>query len=347
MKPDIYIRNYRPEDLKALVALINRADAFDRLERATTMEEMKHEMGWPDYFPETDCFLAWNNGHLVGYTDFFLGNSKAGQWGTFYTSGIVDPHWRRQGVGRRLLETLYQRAAERLDEVQDKPVYFQATARDVEEDRQALYQGLGMERVRYFVNLARPIDNGLPPAVMPQGYRLRTFDPTHDAETVWQVDNLAFQDHWGFTGFPLDAFQHWLKAPHFRPDLWLLAEEEGTGQVVGMSLNQIEPDWIAQTGRQEGYVNTLAVLREHRMQGLGTALLVHSLHILRQAGMEAAHLHADAENLTGAVRIYKRVGFKVRKTSVAYRKRMQNGAPVPNPMSPGPSPMDPGARNQT
>ena len=147
MKPEIKIRNYRPQDLAALVSLINRADAVDRLERATNLEEMEHEMSWPDYHPETDCFLAWNNGDLIGYGDFLLGNGESSQWSTFYTGGIVDPRWRRQGVGQCLLETLYQRATERLDEVNSNPVYFQASARDVEEDRQALFRGFGMEPV--------------------------------------------------------------------------------------------------------------------------------------------------------------------------------------------------------
>ena len=104
-----------------------------------------------------------------------------------------------------------------------------------------------------------------------------------------------------------------------------MAEVEATGEIVGLGLNMIDPDWIDQTGRQEGYVNTLAVLREHRQKGLGTALLAQSLHVLRNAGMESAHLGADADNLTGAMRIYERVGFKQRKTSVAYRKEMSNG----------------------
>ncbi|MCL7452510.1 MAG: GNAT family N-acetyltransferase, partial [Anaerolineae bacterium] len=163
----------------------------------------------------------------------------------------------------------------------------------------------------------------LPPVEMPAGFRLRRFDPARDVESVWQVDVQAFQDHWGFSGFPLEEFQHWLEQPHFQPELWLLAEEEATGQLAGIALNKVDPDWIAQTGRQEGYVNTLAVLREHRQRGLGTALLAQSLHSLRQAGMDSVHLGADAENLTGAVRIYERLGFHVRKTSVAYRKQMR------------------------
>ncbi len=323
MNEEILIRTYRPDDLAALVALINKVDAFDQLERATTLEEMEHEMSWPDYYPETDCFLAWADGQLVGYADLLLGTSEAGAESTVYTWGIVHPQWRRRGLGRRLLEKLYRRATERLDEVNGKPAYFQGSGRDLEEDRKALFESFGMKPVRYFVNLVRPINNGLPPVEMPAGYRLRTFDPDRDVEIAWRVDNLAFQDHWGFTGFPLDAFRHWLEMPHFRPELWFLVEEEATGQVVGLGLNKIDPDWIARTGRQEGYVNTLGVLREHRQRGLGTALLVQSLHVLRQAGMEAAHLHADAENLTGAMRLYERVGFRIRKTAVAYRKPLK------------------------
>jgi mycothiol synthase len=325
MTSEITIRTYRRQDLASLVALINEADKIDQLERATTLEQMEHEMTFPDYFAETDCFLAWENGRLVGYADLLLGKGDTSSEATVYTWGVVHPQWRRQGLGRRLLEALYRRATERLVEVGGKPVYFQGAARDVEKGRKALFESFGMEPVRYFVNLVRPINNGLPPIEMPAGYRLRTFDPVRDVEAVWRVDNAAFQDHWGFTGFPLDAFCHWIEEPHFRPDLWLLAEEEASGHVVGLGLNKIDPDWIEQTGRQEGYVNTLGVLREHRKQGLGTALLASSLRLLRQAGMEAAHLHADAENLTGAVRLYERLGFKLRKTQVAYHKTMRAG----------------------
>ena len=60
-----------------------------------------------------------------------------------------------------------------------------------------------------------------------------------------------------------------------------------------------------------------------RGKGLGTALLVHSLHVLHKEGMEGAHLNADAENLTGAMRLYERAGFRIRKTYISYRKSLR------------------------
>jgi mycothiol synthase len=326
MTGEITLRNYRPGDLAALVGLINKADAEDKLERATTREEMEHELSFPTIHPKTDCFLAWEADRLVGYTNLYVREGNARTDGKVHCWGVVHPQWRRQGLGCRLLTAAYQRATEYLTEIEAGRVHFQCTTYDVEQDRKALYEGFGMKPVRFFVNLSRSLNGNLPPVQLPDGIQLRTFDADRDVETVWQVDNSAFRDHWGYTEGKLEEFQHWIKMPHFRPELWFLAEEEASGKVVGLGFNIIDPDWIAQTGRQEGYVDTLAVLREHRHRGLGTALLVQSLHALRQAGMEAAHLHADAQNLTGAMRLYERVGFRVRKTEIAYQSALRNTA---------------------
>jgi mycothiol synthase len=324
---NVTIRNYRPDDLEPLVTLINEADAHDKLERVTTVEDMAHGMSFPSAHPETDCFLAWDGDRLVGYADMYVrkGDAQVDAECTIYCWGVVGPRWRRRGLGRRLLEAAYARATEYLPEIEVRRVKFQSTCRDVEAGRIALYEGFGMERVRYWVNLARTMNGNLPEVEMPAGIRLRTYDPERDAEEVFAVDNIAFRDHWGHSEGDLEEFVHWSKQPHMRPDLWLLAEEEASGEIVGLGLNIIDPKWLERTGRQEGYVDTLAVLREHRKRGLGTALLAQSLHALHDAGMTSAHLDADAENLTGAVRLYEQVGFRVRKTSISYQRTLREG----------------------
>jgi mycothiol synthase len=324
MSSRITIRNYCPDDLRALVTLINEADAVDKLERATTLQQMEHEMSFPTAHPETDCFLAWEDERLVGFTDLYVRDGDAQSDGVVYCWGVVHPERRRRGVGRQLLEEAYGRACQYAEGMQARQVHFHCNTRDIEADRRALYTGFGMERVRFFVNLARPLNGNVPPVEVPEGVRLRIFDPEQDAETVWRVDNTAFRDHWGHTEGKLEEFLHWIKRPHMRPGLWLLAEVEASGEVVGIALNIIDPDWIAQTGRQEGEVDTLAVLREHRKKGLGRALLVQSLHVLHNEGMEAVQLYADADNLTGAMRLYESVGFRVRKTNMAFRKTMRS-----------------------
>jgi mycothiol synthase len=331
MNDDIAFRTYRSKDLPALVALINDSDAVDRLERFTTLDDMGREMADPNYYPDTDCFLAWHDApspaggkRLVGYADLFF--RKGDEHSTFYTWGIVHPEWRRRGLGTRLMEAVIRRARERLSEVAHGPVYFQGNGYDRETDRRALFASLGMEPVRYFVNMARPLNGNLPLVELPAGYRLRRYDPERDIETVWRVINTAFRDHWGAADVPFEEFVEFrIKVPHFRPELVVVAEDETSGEMAGVCFNKIDPEWIAYTGRKEGYVGTLAVLRDARRRGLGTALLAETMHLLRREGMEGVHLHADAENVTGAVRIYERLGFAIRKNSVAYRKVLEAG----------------------
>jgi ribosomal protein S18 acetylase RimI-like enzyme len=62
-----------------------------------------------------------------------------------------------------------------------------------------------------------------------------------------------------------------------------------------------------------GGIQNLGVAASHRGRGLGTALLLQALHGFRRACLPAAVLEVTAEN-TAAVRIYRRFGFRCRKT---------------------------------
>ena len=62
-----------------------------------------------------------------------------------------------------------------------------------------------------------------------------------------------------------------------------------------------------------GAIQNLGITPEYRNRGLGTALLYQSLEGFRQAGVARVYLEVTAEN-TGAMRLYRRLGFVTVKT---------------------------------
>jgi ribosomal protein S18 acetylase RimI-like enzyme len=62
-----------------------------------------------------------------------------------------------------------------------------------------------------------------------------------------------------------------------------------------------------------GAIQNLGVVPTHRSKGMGEALLLHALHGFRAVGLRQAMLEVTAQN-DPAVRLYRRVGFRCRKT---------------------------------
>ncbi len=62
-----------------------------------------------------------------------------------------------------------------------------------------------------------------------------------------------------------------------------------------------------------GAIQNIGVVGAHRGRGLGGALLLQALHGFRRAGLGRAVLEVTAQN-DPAVRLYRRLGFRRRKT---------------------------------
>jgi ribosomal protein S18 acetylase RimI-like enzyme len=73
------------------------------------------------------------------------------------------------------------------------------------------------------------------------------------------------------------------------------------------------------------WVNTLGVRRAWRNRGLGQALLLHSFGEFYRRGKRKAGLGVDATNLTGATRLYEKVGMRVYREFIQYEKVLRDG----------------------
>jgi ribosomal protein S18 acetylase RimI-like enzyme len=92
--------------------------------------------------------------------------------------------------------------------------------------------------------------------------------------------------------------------PGFLPGAtWLLGHEsEFVGTVQGV---RAVSGW--------GAIQNLGVVASHRGFGLGARLMLQALHGFHRARLPGAFLEVTAEN-TCAVRLYRRLGFRCRKT---------------------------------
>ena len=90
----------------------------------------------------------------------------------------------------------------------------------------------------------------------------------------------------------------------FRPEAtWLLQKR---GEYIGTIQGVAEPAGF-------GSIQNVGVLPAHRGRGLGAALVLQALHGFRRAGLAMGRLEVTADN-AAAVRIYRRLGFHLRKT---------------------------------
>jgi mycothiol synthase len=149
----------------------------------------------------------------------------------------------------------------------------------------------------------------------PEGFAPRTFE-REDARAVFEADIEAFEDHWD----PLDVtFEEWqayfLGSSDFKPELWFLVEDGE--ELAGFSLCS------KRDGEHAGHVHVLGVRRPWRRRGLGKALLLHSFRELRAHGCEQARLNVDAENLTGALRLYEDAGMHVVHRTARWAKDLR------------------------
>jgi mycothiol synthase len=143
-----------------------------------------------------------------------------------------------------------------------------------------------------------------PQAGLPGEFRLDTYRDV-DAEPLRAALNEAFAaDPFWHEVSGTNFREFYLGARGFDPRLWLLAR--AGGELGGFALNYP----VHGTDTELGWVGTLGVRAAWRRRGLGEALLRSSFGVLHERGLRRVGFGVDAENATGALRLYEKVGMR-------------------------------------
>jgi GNAT superfamily N-acetyltransferase len=320
--PALTTRGFQGEsDFPNMVAVIEASQVVDQIERVANVASVARNYAHlVNCDPATDMLFVEVNNTVVGYTRVFWEAETSGD--VLYTHiGYLHPEWRRQGIGRAMLHWNENRLRE-IAATHPEPKgqrWLQAGVVDTMPGTEALLVSGGYSATRHGNLMVRPLGDDLPDLPIPPRVVVRPVQ-ADEARTVWDALNEAFHDSWGYTTPHEEQYQQWISDPNFDPSLWCVAFDSQTGEVAGGVLNFIPHDENAAYQRQRGMTDPIFVRRPWRKLGLARALIARSLHTLKARGLTEAALGVDTQNLSGALRLYQGMGYRVIKRQSLYRK---------------------------
>lgn len=315
-----------PADYQPMLEVYTAASMADGLDEVLTLADMAAFLEAPLGFdPAQDVLLVEVDRRVVAYgwvshkleASGDLAERPVGDE-VHSHRGYVVPAWRRRGLGTAMLQQAWRRASQSpMATNPDAPRLLQTIALDTETGAHALASQFAYAPSRMMFKMRRDLADPIPQRPLPAGIEVRPALPEH-RRLIWEAQREAFQDHWGYAPWPEEAYQRFLRFPHFDPALWRIAWEGD--QIVGTVLNYINRDENRAYRRRRGYTEDIAVRRPWRRRGLAGALIARSLEALRAEGMDEAALGVDAENRTGALRLYEGLGYTVVQAWTVYRR---------------------------
>ena len=323
--PGLVIRRYASEDdLREIVRVTNAEYEADGIRGRISVDEMAAIYRHPSesFDPARDVVLAEVDGRVVGVSraDWIDATDGVRE---YKARGAVDPAYRRRGIGTALLRTseAHLRATAAGHDI-ETPKVLGTWTNDQTPGAGTLAQHEAYTAVRWFFGMERPgLQDDLPPIpALPDGIEVRPVTRDH-ARAIWNADHDAFQDHWGGWDKSDASFHRWADGPEWQPDIFVIAWDGE--EVAAAVLNVIYPEENEALGIKRGWLESVFTRRPWRNRGLAKALIARSLHLLAERGLEIAALGVDADNPSGALRLYESFGFAVFDRGTAWRKPLE------------------------
>jgi len=276
------LRELREEDAQDVAALF--VEAFGE-SRPLDAEEIRSWLRNPELRPEWLRVLD-DDGRVVGYGDIWIRPDEVvldvaapGRWEPFFDWAESEAR-----AGGQARVRAYFAAGHELEGV-------------------AAARGYRLWRSSYTMEIALEEP---PPAAppLPPGFELRGYEAGRDDTPLRTALNESFAEDPFWHDVTEASFREfYFGARGFDPALWLLAWDGA--ELAGFALSYAER--VGEPGL--GWVGTLGVRAPWRRRGLGEALLRASFRELHARGLRRVGLGVDAENVTGALRLYERVGM--------------------------------------
>lgn len=316
--PGLVLRPYRgPEDHPAMVEINNRVRAAagspDRQTVAGMDVTYANATGCD---PHRDALVAELDGRPVAYGRTIVSVDREGERIADILCFVAPDV---PAVAASLLAALEERHRERAADLPaGTPLNLQTYALHGDTAGTAAIRHAGYRPIRAGYLMVRPNLEDIPDLPLPDGLEIRPVEEGH-LRAIWEAEVEAFRDHWGAQADPSEeSWRRFLDDPTNDTSLWRIAW--AGDQVAGQVRSFVNEEENTALGVRRGWTESISVRRPWRRLGLASALLAASLHALRERGYTSAALGVDAENESGALGFYERLGFRIAAGDTIYRK---------------------------
>jgi len=284
---------------------------------------------WPDnaedfrkreaspWFDAEGRFIAEWDGQPVGTVAGHVDRNRTDRRGYLFGPSVV-PESRRKGIGRKLIATALESLKSR---------GMETVLVDVRSDAipgRTFAESLGFRMVRLSCTMRRDLVQM--PEHVGENQELKVREVRADKEDeirrFHDLFNETFSEEFDFRQDTLDDTLFYLSNPvrdsyhHYYYIGWLSERPVGLITVSKDETQRESPE------KEECFMSGLGVLKSARGHGVGKALMLHGLRHLKDLGANWVELTVDTLNPTHAMRLYERLGFKVRRQTLVYEKKL-------------------------
>jgi mycothiol synthase len=295
----------RREEAAAIATVLNEHSRVLTGRDDVTVDDVAYWFGEPGLDPERDMRVAaTSGGTLVAYAD--LGGGE-GDGEPVWIDLRVRPGWDRAAAP--LLAAIEPSAVRR----GAPPRRLRAAAHADDTLLHELFAEAGYNAVRAGYRMEIDLADEPAEPEWPAGVSARLLEPGEERR-AYDAHMESFADSLDFYGFPYEQWRFWLFGEEDEPAFAILAEQGS--EIAGLTICRER-----RGGELElGWIHVLGVRPPWRRRGLGRALLLESFRELRLRGKCRVGLGVDAENVSGAVRLYESAGMRIVRRNDVYEK---------------------------
>jgi mycothiol synthase len=177
------------------------------------------------------------------------------------------------------------------------------------EKEKKTFEKYGFKPTRYWFQMKKDLED-LSFASVSSSYCISSFNPDTEAESLHQVFEEVFSDHFDYHPSTLDEFKKRFLRPSFDPDLWFVLREEN--DLVGFVFCSVNNE------TKLGEITHLGIRKKWRRKGLAHYLLHYAFSKLKEEGMTTAALSVDSDSYTDATIVYQKAGMYVYRGFTRY-----------------------------